>query len=645
MREYRSNSASGKRNLRPGAHAPQAARPDLDPSRPLDPARRCMMRALGLGALGLGVSAISWGAVPARAQHGARHALSMHGAPDLAREFAYLPYADPSAPQGGTLRLGELGGYDSLNPYILKGRAPWAVRALTVESLMGRSWDEPFSLYGLLAENVATGPEREWVEFTLRPEARFSNGAPVTVDDVIWSMEILAAEGLPGFRNVWSRVATTERTGPRSVRFAFAEPDREAALILGLRPILQRAQFDGRRAFSESSLEPLIGSGPYIAAQAEPGRSVLFRRDPDWWGEGLPFNAGRWNLAEIRHEWFKDDAAMFEAFRAGELDLFREGDPARWDEGYDFPAVRSGEIVRAEIPHGRPSGLMGFAFNTRRPPFDDLRVRRALTFAFDFEWVNRTFNRGAFRRVSSFFGGSPLAHAGAAEGAELALLAPFAGQLPDGALGAPPPLPATDGSGRNRRNLRTARRLLEEAGWSVNDGRLTNADGRPFAFEILLGGAGFQGVASVFVKQLEPLGISASVRVVDAAQYQARRGVYDFDMIVNRWAASLSPGVEQLLYWHSDGLEAPGTRNYAGVASPAVDAAIDALVAAEDREGFVAAARALDRVLAAGAYVIPLWHQAMSRIAHRSRFGHPERLPLYGDWVGWLPDVWFDREA
>ena len=288
---------------------------------------------------------------------------------------------------------------------------------------------------------------------------------------------------------------------------------------------------------------------------------------------------------------------------------------------------------------------MGLTFNTRRAPFDDLRVRRALTLAFDFEWVNRTLNRGAYERIESFFGGSPLARQGPAEGAARALLAPIEATHPDGALDVPGPLPVTDGSGRNRRNLRAARRLLQEAGWTVVDGRLTGPDGAPFAFEILLGGAAFQGVASVFAKQLEPLGIAVEIRVVDAAQYQARRAAYDFDMIVNRWAASLSPGVEQRLYWHSDGVETPGTRNYAGVASPAADAAMDALVAAEGREGFAAAARALDRVLSAGAYVIPLWHAAVSRLAYRSRFGHPERLPLYGDWTGWLPDVWFDKEA
>ena len=327
MREYRSNSAAGKRNLsRPSARA-ASFRPDVNLSDRPDPMRRSMLRALGLGALGLGVGPTSWGIAHAQPQDAARHAISMHGAPALPEEFAHLPHADPDAPQGGTLRLGELGGYDSLNPYILKGRAPWAVRTLSGVSLMGRSYDEPVSLYGLLAETIATGPARDWVEFALRPEARFSDGAPVTLDDVIWSMETLAADGLPGFRNAWSRVAEVTRTGPRSVRFAFSEPDREAALILGLRPILQRAQFEGRRDFAESSLEPLTGSGPYVVAAADPGRSIVFARDPDWWGGALPFNAGRWNFAEIRHEWFKDDASLFEAFRAGALDVFREGDP------------------------------------------------------------------------------------------------------------------------------------------------------------------------------------------------------------------------------------------------------------------------------------------------------------------------------
>lgn len=627
MREYVSNPRTGKRNFGTGRRNPPAAGA---PRRPWQGWRRLVAAALSLALLGAASGAA---ADPA-------HGLAMHGAPALPPDFVHLPYARPDAPQGGRLTLGELGGFDSLNPYILKGRAPWAVRTLMVESLMGRNWDEPFALYGLLAESVETPEDRSWVEFVLRPEARFSDGALVTVDDVIWSMETLAEKGLPAFRTVWSNVARIERTGERAVRFHFAEPDREAPLILGLRPILRKAAFEGRD-FAESSLEPLVGSGPYVVAALDPNRSITFRRDPDWWGRDLPFNRGRWNFEEIRHDWFRDEAARFEAFRAGLIDLHRETDPARWEEAYAFPAVSRGEIVREEIPHARPTGLTGFVFNTRRPPFDDRRVREALSLAFDFDWVNRTLNRGAFARIVSPFGNSPLGFSGPADGAERALLEPFADQLPPGTLDAGPSWPETDGTGRNRANLRRAVQLLEDAGWTVRDGVLKDAEGRPFAVEILLGGPAWESTANLFAQMLRPLGIEARVRLIDPAQYEARRADYDFDMIVNTWAMSLSPGAEQRLYWGREGVTRPGTRNYPGVDSPAVEAAIDALLTAEDPETFAAAARALDRALTAGLYVIPLWHAPVSRIAHRADLRHPDRPPLYGDWTGWLPDVWW----
>ncbi len=570
------------------------------------------------------------------------HGVAMHGAPALPEGFAHLPYARPDAPEGGRLTLGELGGFDSLNPYVVKGRPVWAVRTLTVESLMGRNWDEPFALYGLLAETVEIPQDRAWVEFRLRPEARFSDGTRVTVEDVVWSLETLGELGRPGYRTLRDRIAGIERPAPGVVRFRFAEPGREAPLILGLMPVLSKAAHEGR-AFGEGSLEPLVGSGPYVVAEAEAGRHVTFRRDPDWWGEGLAFNAGRWNFETIRHEWFRDGAALFEAFRAGEIDVFREGDPDRWEDGWGW--AEAAGVERAEIPHGRPSGMTGFVFNTRRAPFDDIRVRRALTLAFDFEWINRTLNRGVYERIRSPFGGSPLAHQGPAEGRERAILAPHAEALPAGALEGTAELPETDGSGRDRRNLRSAVRLLEAAGWTVRDGALRDAEGRAFRFEILLEGPAWEAAASVFARALEPLGIEATVRLVDGAQYEARRLDYDYDMIVNRWAMSLSPGAEQRLYWGAYGRETPGTRNYAGVDSAAVEASIDALLVAETEADFDAAARALDRALAWGAYVVPLWHAPASRIGWDGDLAFPERLPLYGDWIGWLPDVWWREEA
>ena len=568
----------------------------------------------------------------------------MHGAPALPSGYAHLPYADPDAPKGGRLTLGEVGGFDSLNPWIVKGRAPWAIRALSFESLLGRSWDEPFSLYGLLAESVEAPPDRSWVEFRLRPEARFSDGSPVTAEDVIWSMETLAEKGLPGFRSSWKKVAKAEDLGEGRIRFTFNAPDREMPLLLGLRPIMQKAWFEGRD-FADTILEPMVSSGPYVVQDLEPGRHVTFAKDPDWWGRDLPFNKGRWNFDEIRHDWFRDGAALWEAFKAGQLDVFRDGDPARWAEGYDFPAARDGRVRRAEIPHGRPSGMQGFVLNMRRKPFDDRRVRMALAHAFDFAWINRTMNRGAYARSTSFFGGSPLAHQGKAEGRERQILAPFAGSLPEGALDAAMAWPEGDPKGRNRRELRKAARLLKQAGFVVQDGVLTGPDGAPFRFEILLGGGAWENVAGIWTDALKVLGIAAETRRVDSAQYQARLNDYDYDVTVRLWAMSLSPGNEQRFYWDAAGVETPGTRNYPGIDSPAAEAAVEALLAAEGRTDFEAAARALDRALTWEVGVIPFWHAPASRIAVRAGYGWPERLPLYGDWTGWLPDVWHVRPA
>jgi len=601
-------------------------------------ARNALLTRLRAAVVILGL-ALPGLALPGPAAAQPAHGIAMHGAPALAEGFAHLPYADPAAPKGGAITLGAMGGFDSLNPFILKGRAPWEVRAHTVETLLARNWDEPFALYGLLAESVETPPDRAWVAFTLRPEARFSDGAPVTVEDVLWSMETLADKGRPNYRTVWAKVARVERVGARTVRFSFSAPDREAPLILGLTPILQKAQFEGRD-FDAPSLTPLTGSGPYVVAAAEPGRSLTLRRNPDYWGRDLAVNAGLNNFDAIAVEYFRDAGALFDAFRAGIVDLYREGDPVRWADSYAFK--RAAPFTRAEIPHGRPTGMYGFVFNTRRAPFDDLRVRQALTLAFNFEWVNATLFGGGYARIGSYFDNSPLRHAGAAEGRERAILAPFANTLPPGALEgawAPPQADADDP--RNRRNLRVAARLLEAAGWTVRDGALRDASGAPFSFEILLGSAGDERVAGAWVDALRTLGVAATVRGVDSAQYQARRVGYDYDMIVNRWGLSLSPGNEQRLYWGREGVVEPGTRNYAGVDSPAVEAAIDALLAADAVEDFTAAARALDRALSHGVYVIPFWHDPVSRIAYDARLRHPARIPLYGDWIGWAPETWW----
>jgi peptide/nickel transport system substrate-binding protein len=588
--------------------------------------------------------ALALGATPAFSTDGEpRHGIAMYGEPALPPDFVALPYADPAAPTGGTIVFGEQGGFDSLNPYILAGRAPWGVQVHVFETLMGRNWGEPFGLYGLLAESVATGPEREWVEFTLREEAAFSDGSPVTVEDVVWSMETLATEGLPRYRNVWDKVERWERTGERSVRFHFSEPDRELALLMGLRPILSKADWEGRR-FAASSLRPPVGSGPYVIGAFEPGRFITFERDPTYWGRDLPYNRGLHNFDRIRYEYFVDAGVLFQAFTAGELSAYREGNPRRWLRDYNFPGVASGEIVQSEIPHGRPSGMEGFVFNTRRALFADWRVRDALIHAFNFEFVNATLNDGMFPRRESYFANSILGMGdGPAEPEVRALLEPFADELAPDAFEAYA-LPVSDGSDRNRANLRRAAARLAEAGWTVEQGRLRDAEGRPFHFEILLAQGQNEAVANLWADSLRQLGIVADVRIVDSAQMNERRAEYDYDVIVYNWAMTLSLGNEQRLYWGSHGVETPGTRNYMGVGLAAVDAMIERLVSAETEEEMVFAARALDRALTTGRYVVPFWFQDRSLLAHRAEFRHPEALPVYGDWIGWLPEVWWRED-
>ncbi|MFQ5458868.1 MAG: extracellular solute-binding protein, partial [Myxococcota bacterium] len=457
------------------------------------------------------------------------HGLAMHGEPALAPGFTHLPYADPDAPTGGVVVYGETGGFDSLNPYTDKGRAPWSLRTMVAESLMARSWDEPFTLYGLLAESVRTPADRSWVEFTLRREARFSDGTAVTVDDVIFSMRLLGEEGHPRYRAAWEAVDRIEATGSRSLRITFSTPNRELPLLMGLRPVLKRAEWEGRD-IAESSLEPFTGSGPYLISDFEPGRFIEFRRNPDYWGRDLGVNRGLDNFDLVRFEYFRDAGALWEAFTAGQISVSVDHDPVRWGEGYDFPAALDGRVLRAEIPHNRPSGMHGFVFNTRRAIFADRRVREALTLAF--EWINARLYGGAYARITSYWANSDLAFHGPAEGREREILAPF--DLPPGTLETGWTPPVSDGRGRNRVNLRAAGRLLDAAGWQVREGVRVNAAGEPFAFEILVSATADETLATIYAGALERLGIEATVRRVDDAQFQARRNDYDYDMTVNR---------------------------------------------------------------------------------------------------------------
>ncbi len=571
------------------------------------------------------------------------HGIAMYGDPALPPDFVSLPYANPDAPKGGKVVFGNTGGYDSLNPFVQKGTVPWQLRFWTHEGLMGRSWDEPFTLYGLLAESIETAPDRSWVEFTLREDARFSDGSPVTVDDVIWSYETLGTEGHIRYRGLWGKIDSIEQTGPRSVRITFNEEDRELALIAGLRPILKKAQWDGKD-FANAPLQDIpIGTGPYVIDDYEAGRYVNLRRNPDYWGADIPFRRGTMNLDDMRIEFYGDGTVLFEAFKAGELSAVREFNADKWETQYGFPAVQRGDVVKTEIPHGKPSGMTGFVMNTRKAPFDDWRVREALILAFNFEFINDTITGGAQPRITSYFSGSDLAmQPGPATGRVKELLDAYSDELLPGTIEGYT-LPQGDGSARNRANIRAATKLLAEAGWTIQDGVLRNKNGDPFKISVLLqqGDTDNQTAVEIYARALERLGIDVTTETVDSAQYAGRTSEQDFDMTTFRRALSLSPGNEQRLYWGSENADSPGTRNLMGVSSPAVDGLIDAMLTSEDPEDFVAATRALDRVLTAGRYVIPIWSFDVGRIAHAKELKFPDILPIYGDGPEYMPQIWW----
>ncbi|ARU00805.1 extracellular solute-binding protein [Yoonia vestfoldensis] len=575
-----------------------------------------------------------------------QHGIAMYGDPALPPDFVSLPYANPVAPKGGRIVTSEVGGFDSLNPFIRKGSVSWQLRYFVGESLMARSLDEPFTLYGLLAESVETDPDRSWVEFTLRPEARFSDGSPVTVEDVIWSFETLGTIGHPRYLGFWSRVDHIAQTGERRVRLTFNQPDRELALLAGLRPILKKAQWDGVD-FAESTLDVVpITSAPYVIDDFEAGRFIALRRNPDYWGVNVPFQQGLHNFDEVRIEFFGDETAAFEAFKTLEVTTNREFNVARWDGQYDFPAVRNGDVVLSVLGHERPSGMTGFVMNTRRAQFADWRVREALIHAFNFEFINEAMTGGAQPRITSYWSNSPLGMGhGPATGRVAAFLEPFAADLVPGTLEGYS-LPVGDGTERNRAGTAAALDLMQQAGWTVQNGVLRDSAGTPFSFEILLeqGSSENQAIIDIYVQALGRIGITPRVALADGAQYKQRIDGYDFDMTYYRVGLSLSPGNEQFNYFGSAAADQPGGRNVMGVQSAAVDAMITRLLTSESQDDFVAAVQALDRILTAGRYVIPIYQWNISRIAHARQLHFPQDLPLFGDWPGWQPDVWWYEE-
>lgn len=569
----------------------------------------------------------------------ARHAIAMHGEPAMAADFVVMPYANPDAPRGGRLVQGVLGTFDSLNPLVVKGLAPQSIRGYVIESLLARGHDEPFTLYGLLARTVETDAERSYVAFTLDPAARFSDGHPVTPEDVVFSWQLLRDKGRPNHRSYYSKVAKAEIVGERSIRFDLAgSDDRELPLILGLMPVLPKHAVDVA-TFDETTFDKPIGSGPYVVADVDPGRRVTLKRDPNYWGRTLAINRGFWNFDEIRYDYYRDANAYFEAFKKGLYDVRTEIDPGRWQTGYDFPAIRDGRIIKDEFPNGLPKGSFAFVFNTRRPIFADIRVREAIGLLFDFRWLNHNFFFDLYQRSAGYFDGSELSAVGRpADARERALLAPYPAAVRTDILdGTWTPAP-TDGTGRDRATLRRALELFADAGYELRGTELRERmTGALFTFEFLVSGRDDERVALAFASNLKRAGIEVKVRQVDAVQFDRRRLTFDFDMIQNRWDQSLSPGNEQYFYWSAAAAETQGTRNYMGVKSPAVDAMIAAILRARERSDLVTAVRALDRVLMSGFYVVPLFHLPVQWVARWASIRHPEKTAL----SGYLPETWW----
>lgn len=593
----------------------------------------------GLFARSLGITGVLLASLPTGAGAEPRHGASMYGELKYGPGFQHFEYASPEAVKGGEVVFSAIGSFDSLNPYILKGR-PGAGVGLVFETLTTQSLDEPFSEYGLIAETIDMPEDRSSVTFTLRPEARWHDGEPITVDDVVFSLETLKADGHPFYKAYYANVVSAEASGERSVTFNFdGELNRELPLIIGQMPILPQHYYQ-EVAFNETTLTPPLGSGPYRITEVDPGRSIELTRVEDYWGADLPVNTGRNNFDKIRYEYYRDSNVALEAFKAGEYDIRAENVAKNWATAYEDGPFADGRAVKAEIPREGGTGMQGFVFNTRRDKFADPLVREALAYAFDFEWTNKTLFYGAYTRTESYFSNSELASEGLPGEGELELLEPFRGQIPDEVFTAEYNPPETDGSGNIRGNLREAFRLLREAGYEVQNGKMRHTQtGQTLDFEILLVQPTFERIVGPFVKNLEQLGIDATVRTVDTAQYQNRLDQFDFDMVVTTWGQSLSPGNEQRDFWSSEAANTPGSRNLAGIESEAVDALIQEIITAESRDALITATRALDRVLLWGHYVIPHWHTRVTRIAYWDMFGLPETMPVYGvDLFAWWVD-------
>ncbi len=583
----------------------------------------------GLVALTVVAALACAGAAEANTRH---HALSLLGQPKFGPDFKHFDWLNPAAPKGGTVRLWALGGFDSLNPYTIKG-SPAAAIGLIYDALMVSSPDEPSTEYGLVAAWVSHPDDFSSVTFGLRPEARFHDGKPMTPADVVFTFEQLK-KNHPHYAFYYKNVVKAEATGANEVTFTFDQKgNRELPLIVGQMPVLPKHFWEGKSASGEardlgrSSLEIPLGSGPYRIKEIDAGRSIVYERVKDYWAKDLPISIGQWNFDEIRYTYFRDRVPAFEAFKAGQIDFWQESSAKFWATGYDFEAASKNLVRKEEIPVARVAPMQAFVMNLRRPQFQDARVRRAFNLAFDFEWANKNLFFDQYRRVGSFFDNSELASKGLPTGLELKILEEVRNQVPPEVFTTEWKNPVNVGPQDARRNLAEASKLLTEAGWKPRNGVLVDGQGREFAVEFLIVSPDFERVILPYKTALERLGVKASIRVVDSAQYQRREDSFDFDIIVDTFPQSLSPGNEQRDFWGTPAADREGSRNTAGIKNPAVDKLIERLIFAKDREELVAATRALDRVLLWNHYVVPQWHTPYDRVASWDMFGRPANLP------------------
>ncbi len=572
----------------------------------------------------------------AQAQVTISHGIAMHGDLKYGADFKHFDYANPDAPKGGDVRFAAAGTFDSFNAYILRG-VPIGVPG-SAETLMVASGDEPFSEYCLICETIEVPADRSWIVFNIRPQARFLDGSPITPEDVVWTFDILKSKGHPRYRAYYASVTKAEKTGERSVKFSFVDAtNRELPLIIGQLPVLSKAWWS-TRDFEKSTLEAPLGSGPYKLDSFEQGRFIIVRRVADYWGKDLPVRRGQNNFETMRYDWYRDITVMQEAFKSGEYHIRAENQALAWATRYEGPGKERGLYKLEELPTRTVNGMQGFAMNTRRDVFKDARVREALAYAFDFEWSNRTLFHGAYTRTRSYFDNSELSARGLPSPGELALLEPLRGQIPDRVFTEEYNPPKTDGSGNMRENLRVATRLFREAGWQVKDNKLVNAQGRQMKFEFLLNsGSAFERIVLPYVENLRRLGIDASTRSVDTAQYQRRNEEFDFDITVDAFGQGESPGNEQRDYWTSHAADTQGSQNSVGLKSAAIDKLVDLVISAPDRATLVTRTQALDRVLQWSFLVVPNWHSRVARIASWDRFGRPAVLPR----AGFDPNVWW----